>query len=55
VLVVTSKQEEPFAGDALETLQFLASLVSQYIASHNRCAAEYLTAKTRRGQVRAAT
>jgi len=41
LLVLTSMQTEPFAGDALDTLQFLASLVSQYVAAHNRCVEEW--------------
>jgi hypothetical protein len=41
LLVLTSMQTEPFAPDALDTLQFLASLVSQYQAAHNRCVEEW--------------
>ena len=48
VLVVTSMQEEALAVDALEVLQFIASLISQYIASHNRCVAEYTDSTTPR-------
>lgn len=40
VLVLTSRQEDPFASDVLETMQFISSLISQYIASHNRCVLE---------------
>jgi hypothetical protein len=41
VFIVTSQQDEPFADDVLDTMQFLASLISQYIASHNRCVIEF--------------
>lgn len=41
VLVLTSKQAEPFSEDVLDTLQFLASLVTQYTASHNRCVEQW--------------
>src|SRR5205823_5814206 len=37
LLVITSMQEEPFHSDILETMQFLASVISQYDASHTRC------------------
>lgn len=41
LLILTSMQTEPFSEDVLDTLQFLASLVSQYIAAHNRCVSEW--------------
>jgi hypothetical protein len=41
LLVITSMQEKPFGPDILETMQFLASVISQYMASHNRCVNEW--------------
>jgi hypothetical protein len=43
VLVLTSMQTEDFAGDVLDTLQFISTLISQYIAYHNRCVEEWWT------------
>jgi hypothetical protein len=37
VLVLTSMQDEPFADNALETLAFLATLVSHYHSAYQRC------------------
>ena len=34
-------QKEPFAEDVLETMQFIASLLSQYLAAHSRCVNEW--------------
>jgi hypothetical protein len=41
VLVLTSMQDEPFAEDVIDTLEFLSSLITQYIAAHNRCVEEW--------------
>ena len=46
LLVLTSMQEEPFASDVTETMQFVASLISQYIAAHNRCVMEWQQRRT---------
>jgi hypothetical protein len=48
-LVLTSMQTEKFADDVLDTLKFVATIISQYIASHNRCTSEYLEARRRHG------
>lgn len=40
VFVLTSMQDEPLAPDVIETMQFVSSLISQYIAAHNRCVYE---------------
>lgn len=47
VLVLTSTQSEPFADDVLDTMQFLATLIAQYISSHNRCAWEWQASQKR--------
>lgn len=44
VLVLTSMQQEPFAEDAIDTLQFVSSLIAQYIVVHNRCVEEAVVA-----------
>ena len=47
VLLLTSKQGEPFADDIVDTLQFVATIFSQYLASHNRCMSQWLETKKR--------
>lgn len=42
ILVLTSQQRNSFAEDVLDVMGFIASMLSQYIASHNRCVYEYL-------------
>jgi hypothetical protein len=37
VLVLTSTQDDPFADDVLETLQFVASIVSNFVSSFEEC------------------
>jgi hypothetical protein len=44
ILVLTSNQDEPFADDVIDTLEFLSSLITQYIAAHNRCVEEWQAA-----------
>lgn len=41
VLVLTSMQDEPFAADVCDTLQFIASIVSNYVSAYCDCRAEY--------------
>ncbi len=48
LLVLTAMQDEPFATDVVETMQFIASLISQYIAAHNRCVSEALAVRAAR-------
>jgi hypothetical protein len=43
LLVITSMQTEPFADDVLDTMQFVASIITQHLASHNRCFDEWIT------------
>ncbi len=40
IVVLTSMQEDDFSEDVLDTLQFLASLVSNYHSSYNKCVFE---------------
>jgi hypothetical protein len=47
VLVLTSMQTEPFASDALDTLQFLSTLITRYTDAHNRCVIDYETEQKR--------
>lgn len=37
VLVLTSMQEDSFAPDALEALNFTATLVTRFVADYRRC------------------
>jgi hypothetical protein len=37
VLVLTSMQDEPFADDVLDTLQFISSIVSNYVSAYGDC------------------
>jgi hypothetical protein len=37
VLVLTSMQDEQFADDVLDTLAFLSTIVSSYLAAYRRC------------------
>jgi hypothetical protein len=37
VLVLTSMQEEPFVEDVLDTLQFISSIVSNYVSAYCDC------------------
>jgi hypothetical protein len=46
-LVLTSMQEERFAEDVLDTMQFVASAISQYMASHNRCVNDWILEQKR--------
>lgn len=48
LVVVTSMQAEPFDRETLETMQFLASVVSQYISSHLRCLNDWKAEQTRK-------
>ncbi len=41
VLVLTSMQMEPFAPDAVDTLQFMSSLITRYTDAHNRCVFDF--------------
>jgi uncharacterized protein (DUF433 family) len=41
VLVLTSMQDEPFAEDILDTLQFIASIVSNYVSAYNDCYSDH--------------
>ncbi len=41
VLVLTSMQDEPFADDVLDTMAFLETLVSNYLAAYRRCFDEH--------------
>lgn len=52
-IVLTSMQTEAFAEDVLDMLGFVGSLVSQYLASHNRCVVEYVE-RSRMAQVASA-
>ena len=38
-------QEEPFGSDVLDTMEFLSSVISQYIASHGRCIRDFRETK----------
>lgn len=40
VLVLTSMQDEEFAGDVLDTLQFLGSIMSNYVSAYCACRVE---------------
>jgi hypothetical protein len=44
---VTSMQEESFAEDVLDTMSFIASLLMQFVAAHNRCVYEWQTEQLR--------
>ena len=37
VLLITSMQDEPFADDILDTMQFIASIVSNYVSAYCEC------------------
>ncbi len=37
VLVLTSMQNEPFASDVLDSLEFIAAIVTQFISEYNAC------------------
>ena len=41
VLVLTADQDEPFAEDVLDTMQFMGSLIANYVDAYNRCVYEY--------------
>jgi hypothetical protein len=41
VLVLTSMQDEPFAEDILDTLQFIASIVSNYVSAYDDCYSDH--------------
>jgi hypothetical protein len=41
ILVLTANQDESFADDVIDTMQFVSSLITQYIAAHNRCVEEW--------------
>jgi hypothetical protein len=45
ILVLTADQDEPFAGDAFETLRFMGSLIANYINAYNRCVYDYRIAQ----------
>lgn len=41
VMVLTSMQDAPFADDVCDTLQFVASIVSNYVSAYCECRADY--------------
>ena len=41
VLVLTSMQDEPFAEDILDTLQFIGSIVSNYVSAYADCHSDH--------------
>ncbi|MDX1966950.1 MAG: hypothetical protein SFV23_07255 [Planctomycetaceae bacterium] len=54
IFIVTSMQRDPFADDVIETMKFVASLLSQYHSAYNRCVYEWLAEQAREERARKA-
>jgi hypothetical protein len=52
LLIVTSTQTTQFAPDILDTMQFMASLLSHYLAAHIRCFTEWQNSQKRKARAK---